>query len=152
MCEEPVASPARVREIYEGIAEINPDIKVALTVFRPDPLGDISGKRVFVATTSRADVNDSIKDHLEKRHGCRVVGISNHLSDRPKLKTDLQEGLPEADILLTEIKAASIDLAAFQAEKAGLDIVFLNNVPELTGGNIGNLDDEILNIVNKIRG
>ncbi|MBD3178460.1 MAG: cyclic 2,3-diphosphoglycerate synthetase [Candidatus Latescibacteria bacterium] len=152
MCEEPVASPRKVKDIYEGIKEINPDMKIALTVFRPDPLGDITGRKVFVATTSRSDVNDSISDHLEKRHGCSVVGISNNLSDRPSLKLDLREGLKKAEILLTEIKAASIDVAAIEAEKAGLDIVFLNNIPELTGGNIDRLDREILSIIQKIRG
>jgi len=152
MCEEPVASPGKVRDIYEGIKSINPDIRIALTAFRPDPLGDIRGKRVFVATTSRSDVNDSIRNHLEESHSCRVVGISNHLSDRPRLKSDLRDGLPEAEILLTEIKAASIDVAAVEAEKAGLGIVFLNNAPVLTGGNIDSLDDEILGIIRKIRG
>jgi cyclic 2,3-diphosphoglycerate synthetase len=152
MCEQPVAGPRKVKDIYEGIKEINPDMKIALTVFRPDPLGDITGRKVFVATTSRSDVNDSISDHLERRHGCRVVGISNHLSDRPRLKLDLREGLKKAEILLTEIKAASIDVAAIEAEKAGLDIVFLNNIPELTGGNIDRLDREILSIIQKIRG
>lgn len=152
MCEEPVASPGKVRDIYEGIKSINPDIRIALTVFRPDPLGDISGRKVFVATTSRSDVNESIRNHLEENHNCQVAGISNHLSDRPRLKSDLSEGLPEAEILLTEIKAASIDVAAVEAEKAGLEIVFLNNVPVLTGGNIDSLDEEILRIIREIRG
>ena len=152
MCEEPVASPGKVMDIYEGIKSINTDIRIALTVFRPDPLGDISGKRVFVATTSRSDVNESIRIHLEESHNCEVVGISNNLSNRPRLKSDLRDGLPGADILLTEIKAASIDVAAVEAEKAGLEIVFLNNAPVLTGGNIDSLDDEILSIIKKIRG
>jgi len=152
MCEQPVADAEKINDIYEGIKEINPDIRVALTVFRPDPLGDISCRKVFVATTARSDVNDSISCHLEDRYNCSVVGISNHLSDRSKLKHDLREGLGRADILLTEIKAASISVAAVEAEKEGLDIVFLNNIPELAGGNIDSLDREILNIIERVRG
>jgi cyclic 2,3-diphosphoglycerate synthetase len=115
-------------------------------------MGDIEGKNVFVATTSRSDVNSTIRAHLEEEYRCRVTGISNNLSNRPLLRADLKKGLPGADILLTEIKAASIDVASVEAEKAGLDIVFLNNVPRLAGGNIETLDDEILNIIERIRG
>lgn len=151
MCEEPIAGQEKVREVYEGILKIKPDIKVALTVFRPEPLGEVEGRGVFVATTAPRAVNERIISHLEENYSCRVTGITNSLSNRPALKKDLEEGLKEADLLLTEIKAASIDIAAAQAKKAGLEIVFLNNRPELAGGNIENLEKSILDLTESIR-
>ena len=52
MCEEPMASNEKVERIENYIKEINPDATVISTVFRPKPLGDITGKNVLFATTA----------------------------------------------------------------------------------------------------
>ena len=39
------------------------------------------------------------------------------------------EGLKEADTLLSEVKAAGIDVATRRALEAGLDVVYVDNIP-----------------------
>ncbi|MFW6457241.1 MAG: cyclic 2,3-diphosphoglycerate synthetase [Planctomycetota bacterium] len=152
MCEEPMASPEKVQRLEEEICDIKPDIDIALTVFRPEPLGDIYGKGVFLATTAPEECIGTIVDSLETEHDCEITGVSTNLSNRPKLREDLAEGLGRSDVLLTEIKAASIDVAGLQAKKQGVDIVFLHNKLEMVGGNISDLDDSILKLCQAAKG
>jgi cyclic 2,3-diphosphoglycerate synthase len=58
-----------------------------------------------------------------------VIGISHSLSDRGKLQTELESLAGGADVLLCEIKAAAIDVATRWALDAGLDVVYMDNVP-----------------------
>ena len=83
---------------------------------------------MVVATTAPETAGDAIKRHLEGEHGCRVVGISHSLSDRGKLKQELQQA-GRADVLLCEIKAAGIDVATREALSSGMDVVYMDNVP-----------------------
>ncbi len=146
MCEEPMSNSRKIQRIYEGILERKDDAKIALTVFRPEPLGDIKGKKVFLTTTAPKEVRSQTVKYLEKEHDCEVVGYSPHLSDRKRLKEDLSKGLTNCDILLTEIKAASIDVAASTAKNQGCDIVFLHNRLETVGGNVENIDRYIIDL------
>jgi predicted GTPase len=60
----------------------------------------------------------------------QVVARTHALADRVRLRADLAAGfalLP--DVVLTEIKAASIDVVAEEASKAGIPVGFLDNVP-----------------------
>jgi cyclic 2,3-diphosphoglycerate synthetase len=146
LCEEPIANKEKLVIIEQGIKKVNPEIDIALTVFRPKPLGDIKGKKVFVATTSPAEAQTGIIGHLESGYDCEVSGFSRNLSDRKKLKEDLEEGLDCAEVLLTEIKAASIDVAARMAKKKGKEIVFLHNHAVLVGGTIDSIEKSILSL------
>lgn len=146
MCEEPVADEPKVDAVYKGIKRINPDIDIALTVFRPKPLGDIRGKKVFIATTAKGEVADIIEKSVREDYDCDVTGITTHLSNRPLLRKDLREGLAESDVLLTEIKAASIDVAAVTAKNHGVEIVFMHNEPVLVGGTVENLDKAVIDL------
>jgi cyclic 2,3-diphosphoglycerate synthetase len=58
-----------------------------------------------------------------------VVGISHSLSDRGKLQAELEGIAGKADVLLCEIKAAAVDVATRRALDAGLDVVYMDNVP-----------------------
>lgn len=137
MCENPFGSPSQVSTLSSLIrnafridrGEPPKEIEVVRTVFRPEPTTPVDGATVFVATTAPEAVGDSLRKHLEDVHGCRVVGISHALSDRAKLESDLA-GLKEADTLLTEIKAAGIDVATRRALEQGLDVVYMDNVPQ----------------------
>ena len=149
MCEEPMASDKKIEEIERGIKNLKPDLEIALTVFRPEPLQDISDKKVFVATTAPEKILPTIEEYLEENHDCEIVGISNKLSNRPELRKDLAQGLEKADILLTEIKAASIDVAGLSAKEKGVEIVFMHNKSVLVGGTIDNLDEAILEVCKK---
>ncbi len=72
--------------------------------------------------------------HLEAEHGAKVVGTSHHLADRPQLAADL-DGMGEAEVLVTELKAAAVDLAARFALERGMEVVFCDNrVDPLEGG------------------
>jgi cyclic 2,3-diphosphoglycerate synthetase len=136
MSENPFGSPSQVSTLSSLIrnafridrGEPSEEIEVVRTVFRPEPTTPVTGRQVFLATTAPEAVGDSLREHLEDEHGCRVVGISHGLSDRARLEKDLS-GLRKADTLLTEVKAAGIDVAARRALDEGLDVVFLNNVP-----------------------
>jgi cyclic 2,3-diphosphoglycerate synthetase len=139
MCEHPFASPSRVSEITSRIREAfrlqgkgavpQGDIEVVRTVFRPTPTRDISGSDAFVATTAPQTAAPAMKHHLEKEYGCRVAGISHSLSDRAVLEAELKEAGEEIEILLCEIKASGIDVATRWALNAGIEVVYMDNVP-----------------------
>jgi cyclic 2,3-diphosphoglycerate synthetase len=141
MCENPFGSPSQVSSLSSLIrnafridrGEPPKEIEVVRTVFRPEPTTPIVGAAVFVATTAPEAVGDSLRKHLEDEHRCRVVGISHALSDRAQLETDLA-GLKEADTLVTEIKAAGIDVATRRALKEGMGVVYMDNVPRGVDG------------------
>jgi len=128
MCEKPIATPEKVERLVSAIKEVNQELDIITTVFRPEPLGEIQGMRVVVASTS---------PHAG-------IGVTPHLSDRKKLRDDLKTMLPSADILLTEIKAASIDVAARMAQQQEKSIVFLHNQIVSTNGSISDLRNRIV--------
>lgn len=146
MCEEPLASDEKVKEIEKGIMDIKEDMDYLLTRFRPKPLGDISGKKVFVASTAPESIMPTIEAYIEENFGCDLVGTTNNLSDRGKLKIDLEEGMERAEVLLTEVKAASIDVAGAYAKNKGADIVFMHNELEVVGGNVESVERAVLSL------
>lgn len=103
-----------------------PDLDVVHVAFRPEPLGSISGRRVFVCTTAPVGAGGLLTQHLEHVYGCEVVGLTDRLSDRTVL-SDALDGAPSYDILLTEIKAAAVDVAVRHALSANKEVVFMNN-------------------------
>jgi cyclic 2,3-diphosphoglycerate synthetase len=151
MCEEPTASEGKLEELTGRLREINPGLGVALTVFRPQPMVDISGRKVFYATTSGRPSVGSIVKHLEEECGCQVCGTSTSLGNRAQLRQDLDSGLEGCEVLLTEIKAASIDVAARKAAERGLETVFLNNNLKLVGGTVDDLDEAIISLCTGLR-
>ena len=140
MCEEPFGSPSKVESLTSliqnawrstGSERDKIEIPVVRTVFRPGPTRSVEGATVFVATTAPAAAGPSIRQHLEEVHRCKVSGISHALSDRATLGEDLRN-MGEANVLLCEIKAAAIDVATKSALDAGMDVVYMDNVPEPT--------------------
>lgn len=151
MCEEPMASPEKVKEIEKVLDSINPGVNQAHCVFRPAPLDDVTGKKVVLAMTAPSlVVKTKIVPYLEETFNCKVVGASPHLSNRPQLKRDLQQYLPSADVLLTEVKASAIDVATREALDRGCDIVYMDNIPHLVGGNIKNLEDTVVQLAQEV--
>ena len=147
MCEEPMASNEKVKRIEEFIQESNPDATVISTVFRPKPLEDITGKNILFATTAPVSIQGVLKEHLEDFYGCKVVGITPHLSNRPLLQKDIEKHIGEADVMLTELKAAAVDVATKDALEAGLEVVYCDNIPIVTDGNNEKLKSAIINVV-----
>lgn len=147
MCEMPMASPEKVEGIIKFINEINPQATVIPTVFRPKPLEPIEGKRVLFATTAPDSIKTVLIEHLQDNYGCTVVGTTSHLSNRPLLQKDIEKYIGEADVMLTELKAAAVDVATKDALDAGLEVVYCDNIPKVTDESYGNLSDAIIRVV-----
>ena len=127
--EEPIATPEQVAEIRAEIARQRPDIPCIATTFRPCPVEPVGGKRVFFATTAPAAVLPKLAAHLEHEYDCEVVATSPHLSNRALLREDMRGAAGSYDLLLTELKAAAIDVVASAGEEAGVPTVLCDNVP-----------------------
>lgn len=127
--EEPIASAAQVAEIREAVERQRPGIPCITTTFRPVPVEPVEGKRVFFATTAPAEILGNLERHLEAEYGCEVVASSAHLSNRSRLREDMHAHQGSYDVLLTELKAAAIDVVAAAGEEAGVPTVLCDNVP-----------------------
>jgi cyclic 2,3-diphosphoglycerate synthetase len=97
-----------------------------VTDFHPQPLGDVEGKDVFFTTTAPAPEAERQAGSLERNHGCRVVGWSHRLADRAGLAREL-DGAQGYEVLLTELKAAAVDVACERALAKGAQVVFVDN-------------------------
>jgi cyclic 2,3-diphosphoglycerate synthetase len=49
--------------------------------------------------------------------------------------------------MLTELKAAAVDVATKDALKAGLEVVYCDNIPQVIDGDYENLPDAIIKVV-----
>jgi cyclic 2,3-diphosphoglycerate synthetase len=116
---------AQHREIQEAIAGLDPDLPVVATVLRPRPTESIDGCRVALFTTAREQAHERLASHLREEHGASAVEVSGSLSSREQLREDL-EGL-QADIFLTELKAAAIDVVAETAAERDIPCAFVIN-------------------------
>lgn len=136
--EEPVASPEDVAGIKYAIGRLRPDVPVVTTTFRPTPIEPVDGARVFFATTAPEPVLGKLTEHLEREYGCEVVAASPHLSNRARLREDMAAASGSYEVLLTELKAAAIDVVAAAGEEAGVPTVLCDNVPvTLDGSDLG---------------
>ena len=140
MSEEPMAAREKVRDIVEGVRGIKPDLAVIPAVFRPRPAGDIEGLSVAYISTAPPAVLDKLARHLEEHYGCEVVAVSGSLSDRERLRADL-DGMAEAEAYLTEIKAAAVDVVTRRGSEEGKPVYYCDNDPVGVG-----LDEELLRL------
>ncbi len=108
------------------VQRLRTDARFIVTDFEPQPLGDVRGRDVFFATTAPGAVAARQAEVLERAHGCRVVGWSARLADRAGLVEDM-DGAEAYDILLTELKAAAVDVACERALARGAEVVFADN-------------------------
>lgn len=132
--EEPTASAADVARIRAAIAEQRPGLPVIATHFRVRPIEPVTGKRVFFATTAPAEALPRLVGTLSAEYGCEVVGASANLSDRARLREDMAACAGRYDVLLTELKAAAIDVVAAVGDEAGVPTVLCDNVPMAVDG------------------
>jgi cyclic 2,3-diphosphoglycerate synthetase len=126
-------------DLEAGVRGVASGARVCRIELRPFPLEPISGRSVFYVTTAPASAMDLMAGHLEREHGCRVVGMTHHLAHRPELAADLEQ-VGGAEVLLVELKAAAIDLATRFALERGLEVVFADNRVVSTGGD-GSFDE-----------
>jgi cyclic 2,3-diphosphoglycerate synthase len=113
---------------HEAVAAAVRDVKdvtVVATVLRPRPVESIEGKRVAFFTTAAPSAAERLERHLLDAYGAAEVTVSCNLSNREKLREDLEPA--EADVYLVEIKAAAIDVVCEAASEGGVQIVFADN-------------------------
>ncbi len=145
MCEEPFSTAAHVRAIKHEVRRLRPDLEMVETVFRPRPLQDVQGRRVAYFTTAASQGLELLREHLEAAYGADVVLVSGGLASRPALADAVRRATAEADLWLTEIKAAAIDLVAEAAAKAGKDLAFCDNEPvTVDGADLTSIDGALL--------
>lgn len=133
-----------LRASFEGdvgrlVQGVSAKPRIVRVILRPTPLAPIFGRRVFYATTAPPAARAHLAAHLEHQHGARVVGSSHNLANRPLLETDLA-GAGDAEVLVVELKAAAVDVAARIALQRGMDVVFCDNRVETVSGD-GSFDD-----------
>jgi cyclic 2,3-diphosphoglycerate synthetase len=126
MAEEPFASPSHIKELERRVNQVYGEISIVKTIFRPHPLKPIRGKRAFLVCTAPEAAGETLEGYLRKNEDCQVVGRSHNLSDRISLRKDLQKA-EEAEILLTELKAAAVDVVAVFARERGKELVYFHN-------------------------
>lgn len=146
MCDEQICSKEKLDSLINKINEINPKAVVVPTIFRPAPVESIENKRVLFATTAPENVQHLLKDYLEENYNCTVVDISTHLSNRPLLMEDIERNIDDVDVMLTEIKAAAIDVATKVALDKGLEVVYCDNIPIAINDEY-DLDKSIMDLV-----
>jgi cyclic 2,3-diphosphoglycerate synthetase len=130
-------------EVEAAIRETAPGLDVVRVTSRPEPLSEVSGRRVFFCCTAPTEAAKVLRDHLETVHDCTVVGMTHQLADRSALLAELKDA-PDHDVLLTEVKGAGIDVAARQALKAGRDVVLVDNV--LRGDGVQQAFERVLDL------
>jgi cyclic 2,3-diphosphoglycerate synthetase len=122
-------SPAGLENIptlRSHVERLHADARLIVTDFEPQPLGDVRGKDVFFATTAPGAVAARQTETLERTHGCRVVGWSARLAERAGLAQDL-DGAEAYEVLLSELKAAAVDVACDRALARGAEVIFVDN-------------------------
>jgi cyclic 2,3-diphosphoglycerate synthetase len=102
------------------------DARQIITDFIPVPLADVRGRKAFFITTAPEPAAAQQVQHLQAEAGCKVVGWSARLADRAGLAEDLGAAEPY-DVLLTELKAAAVDVGVEQAIARGAEVVFVDN-------------------------
>ncbi len=133
MCEEPVANNEKISLLENEIKRAKPEVKIVKTIFRPKPLYPLEGRKIFMVLTANCNAENNIKNYLEKTYNCSVTRISFNLANREKLKEELS-GFSDYDMLLPELKAASVDMVTEFAFSHGKEINYVNNVPVIIEG------------------
>ena len=133
MWGSPKAGPENLLALTSHVQRIRGDARLVVTDFQPVPLGDVRGKEAFFTTTASQAVAAKQVASLEAGFGCKVVGWSARLADRSGLMEDLEKA--EAyEVLLTELKAAAVDVACERAMARGAEVVFVDNRPVAIDG------------------
>lgn len=134
MCEPPFCDAARVECLRRAVASVNPEVDLIPTVLRPRPVDSVAGRRVAYFTTAAPESAGLLARHLAEVHGARVTAVSTDLARRPALIAAVAAASDRADVFLTEIKAAAVDVVAEAAAAHGKELVFCDNEPVALDG------------------
>ncbi|HZL65553.1 MAG TPA: 2,3-diphosphoglycerate synthetase [Thermoleophilia bacterium] len=136
-CEAPFADAAGVRALAAAARAVAPGLEVVPVVFRPRPAQPVRGRRVAFFTTAPEGAAPRLARALAEDHGAEVVLVCSDLADRARLAPAVARAAREADVFLTEIKAAAVDVVAEGAAAAGRELVFCDNEPVALEGDLG---------------
>lgn len=121
-------------QVQREVRRLHPGIEVVGTIFRPRALEALKGERVFLATTAPPDRVHRIAEHLEQTENCEVVYASSSLSNRARLKEELDARKNDFTAIALELKAASVDICLAFAAEHDRRAVFFDNVPHSVVG------------------
>ena len=142
-CEPPFAEPGDVAALTAAAKAVKPGIEVVPTVFRPRPAKPVRGRSVAFFTTAPEGAAPQLAAALAEDHGADVVLVSCDLADRAVSRRRSTRAAAEADVFLTEIKAAAVDVVAEAAAAAGRELVFCDNEPVALDGDLGATVDRL---------
>ncbi len=142
-CEPPFANGGGLVALVASATAVKPDLRIVQTVFRPRPAHPVRGRKVAFFTTAPEGAVPRLAQALADDHGADVVLVSTGLADRGRLAPDVARAAREADVFLTEIKAAAVDVVAEAAAAAGRELVFCDNEPVAREGDLGGVVDEL---------
>jgi cyclic 2,3-diphosphoglycerate synthetase len=111
--------------LASAIRDVKPGVPVIGTALQPRPLEPVAGKRVAYFTTAQPASHERLARSLREQHGADVVYVSGNLSDRRALAAELER--LDAEVYLTEIKAAGIDVVAETGVQRGIEVVLAAN-------------------------
>ncbi len=149
LCEPPFCEESQVDALADEIERLRPGVPVIRTVFRPRPVSDVRGCRVALFTTAPESALPVLQRHLEEQYGAQVTLVSSSLASRPALADAVARARRCADVWITEIKAAAIDVVAEAAAEAGARLVFCDNEVVCIGGE--DLDRALLDLDERAR-
>lgn len=136
-------------KVSKSAKERNPDLKIVGTVFRPRALESLKGEKIFLATTTPQNYLKKVKGHLEETENCEVVFASSHLSNRARLKEEIDVKGKDVTAVVMELKAASVDVALDFALTNGKRAVFFDNIPHTVVGDMS-LEELIIEEVQEL--
>jgi cyclic 2,3-diphosphoglycerate synthase len=142
-CEPPFAGPDEVAALIAAARAVKPELEVVPTVFRPRPASPVRGRRVAFFTTAPEGAAPRLAAALAEEHGAEVVLVSCDLADRRRLPGAVARAAAEAEVFLTEIKAAAVDVVAEGAAAAGRELVFCDNEPVALEGDLARAVDRV---------
>ena len=142
-CEPPFADAVQVRALTAAARAVAPGLEVVPVVFRPRPAQPVRGRRVAFFTTAPEGAAPQLARTLAEDHGAEVVLVCTDLADRARLAPAVARAAREADVFLTEIKAAAVDVVAEAAAAAGRELVFCDNEPVALEGELGAAVDRL---------
>lgn len=118
-----------MRSLIHGV---RPDVPVMTAALEPESTVPVAGRSVFVATTAPDPIAPVIEQALLGAGADRAI-VSTSLADRDRLAAALA-ALDGVDLVLTELKAAAVDVVVGHAEALGIEVGLLHNRPVVDGG------------------
>ena len=128
MTGSPDAGPENLPALRSHAKRIRPDVELSVTDFEPVPLQDVRGRDVFFTTTAPERVAAKQAERLEATVGAGSWGGVPTSPTAHGLEEDMDDAEPY-DVLLTELKAAAVDVASERAVRRGAEVVFVDNRP-----------------------